>query len=223
MTGVWLVSYVVLWVLFVAVCLLLVGVLRQIGVLHRQVGHRPTEVKPPSEPDEPALIPPLENDGPPVGSYLPRLTATTVNDFGSISLPADRGRGSTLLMFMSPLCDTCQQAVGPLNALARDQERAVQPIAIVKGDSQGCEAFLSVFPLQMPTVCDVDRRITMNFEVHRSPFALLYDAAGVLVRKGVITGYNDLKALLGDASVPVEAQTNVFPQPAAPTTAQVMA
>jgi hypothetical protein len=39
----------------------------------------------------------------------------------------------------------------------------------------------------------------MGFGVHGSPYGLLYDAAGVLVRKGIVTDHEELLALVGGA------------------------
>jgi methylamine dehydrogenase accessory protein MauD len=208
LAGLWLASYLVLWALVVAMGLLLVGVLRQIGLLQLQR----EQLR--GKPD--AGIPTLENDGPRIGTRIPDLVAETVNGFGTVSLADLPERGDVMLMFMSPMCETCQHVVEPLNALARDAARGVQPIVIMRGDEQACKAFVSVFPLHIPTVCDSDRTITMGFDVHRTPFGLLYEAHGTLIRKGLVEGQEDLLALLGDTSAPVTAQAHVFPQLVSP-------
>lgn len=108
-----------------------------------------------------------------------------------------------------------------MNALAEDRSRGARPIVILRADEQGCQAFLSVFPLRMPAVCDSDGKITMGLDVHRNPFGLLYDRDGTLVRKGIVGGEEDLLALLGDASAPEAALAHVFPPAAAAATARV--
>ena len=115
-------------------------------------------------------------------------------------------------MFMSPMCEACQYIVEPLNALEADAARTVRPAVIMRADEQACQAFLSVFPLHMPVVCDRDRTITMGLDVHRTPFGLLYDEHDTLIRKGLVEGYEDLLALLGDRSAPERAQAHVFPR-----------
>ena len=42
MTGFWLVSYLVLWVIVLVLCVFLVGVLRQLGLLSRHLEQRPS-------------------------------------------------------------------------------------------------------------------------------------------------------------------------------------
>jgi methylamine dehydrogenase accessory protein MauD len=203
MTGLWLASYLALWGLVVVVCLLLIGILRQLGLLQRQLELRSTEGD--------SSIPALEHDGPTIGSPIVELEADTINGFGTLTPATLHERGSTLLMFMSPMCETCQHVVEPLNALEADAARAVRVAVIMRADEQACRAFLSVFHLHVPVVCDSDRAITMGLDIHRAPFGLLYDEHGILIRKGVVEGYEDLSALLGDASVPGTGQSHVFP------------
>jgi hypothetical protein len=157
-------------------------------------------------------MPELENDGPAIGSALVDFEANTINGFGTLTPAMLRGHGNTLLMFMSPMCETCQHIVEPLNALAADAARAVRPVVIMRADEQACRAFLSVFPLHLPTVCDSNRTITMGFGVHRSSFGLLYDEHGTLIRKGLVQMHGHLLALLGDELAPITAQAYVFPR-----------
>jgi hypothetical protein len=206
MTALWLASYLVLWGLVVVLCLFLIGILRQLGLLYRQL-----ELRPP-QPQGESSIPALEHDGPSIGSPIVDLQADTINGFGILTQAMLREHGTTLLVFMSPMCETCQHIGEPLNALAADAARTVRPVVIMRADEQACRAFLSVFPLHMPVVCDRDRTITMGLDIHRTPFGLLYDEHSTLIRKGLLEGYEDLLALLGDGSVPGTAQANVFPR-----------
>jgi methylamine dehydrogenase accessory protein MauD len=206
MTGLWLVSYLVLWVLVVVLCFFLVGILRQLGLLHRQLEYRPLQ----SEGED--SIPLLEQDGPTIGSPLTNLEVDTINGYGRLTTAMLRDRGLMLLVFMSPMCETCQHIVEPLNTLAADAARTIPMAVIMRADEHGCRAFLSVFPLHMPVVCDRESAITMGFDIHRTPFGLLYDEQGILIRKGVLEGHEDVLALLGDRSVSLTAQAHVFPR-----------
>src|SRR5438128_4161369 len=151
MTGLWLASYLVLWGLVVVVCLFLIGILRQLGLVLGQLELR--------SPQGDSSIPALENDGPAIGSPIVGLKVDTINGFGTLTPATLRERGSTLLVFMSPMCETCQHIVEPLNDLVADTARAIHPVVIMRADEYGCRGFLSVFPLHMPVVCDSDRTI----------------------------------------------------------------
>lgn len=207
MTGFWLASYVVLWVLVVALCLLMVGLLQQVGLLQRRLGQPASETQVSSE----TTIIPLEKDGPNIGSGLPELIVEAVNGFGTVALPTSYNERGTLLLFLAPTCKSCQHVVDPLNTLLDEGAYDGNTIAILRADEQGCQAFLNVFPLHLPVVCDSEHAISMSFDVHRTPFGLLYDRHGNLVRKGIVEGQEDILALLGDTSVSLTAQANIFP------------
>jgi methylamine dehydrogenase accessory protein MauD len=206
MSGLWLVSYLVLWVIVLGMAGLLYGALRQIGMLHLQLQRSSGAASEALGAAEAESIPPLEEDGPALGAAIPAWVAQQAG-------PTDEDQGrQTLLMFMSPLCETCQHVVEPLNALAQSASAGPRPIAIFRADRPAYEAFLKVFPMRLPTLRDHDRTLTMELGVHRAPFGLLYDESGILIRKGLVEGEEDLAALLGDESAPEEAQMHVYPR-----------
>lgn len=180
-----------------------VGALRQIGMLRLRLEGAPAAIG--------ADLPPLPKDGPEVGSAVPELVLETVNGHGSVSLAGAPGR-PLLLLFLSPMCETCQHVVGPLNELA-DAGSAIRPVVVMRADEYGCRSFDSVFPLRAPVICDSNRDITPRFGIHRNPFGILYDGDGALIREGTILGDDHLRALLGDASAPESVKEHIFPWP----------
>lgn len=200
MNGVWIASYAALWLVVAVLTIVVIGMLRQIGILQQSntvpkagTGNKPS----------------IEDDGPAVGSRMLEFHGESINGFGLVSSSDTIRRGATLLVFMSPLCEGCQHAAEALSAPRAEGDPSL--VVIMRADMRSSLAFLSVFPLHAPMVCDEDRAITLNFGVHRSPFALLYDERGVLVRKGTATAQEDLRALLGDTSAPEVARAHVFP------------
>ncbi len=197
MTGLWLLSYLALWGLVLLLTLVLVGVLRQLGALYLQLAA--TAQAPAGQSQHAEAVPPLEQDGPPIGAPLPDWARSVTEEAPHADGEQDRsGRRSTLLMFMSPMCETCQHVVDPLNEVAGDPMYDVRPIAVIRADRPAYEAFLNVFPLRLPALRDSDRALTMELGVHRAPFGLLYDQGGRLVRKGLIESRDDLLALLDE-------------------------
>jgi hypothetical protein len=217
MSGFWLVSYIVLWVVVFLLGALVVGILQQMGLQRREQGawgiavSQDTPRVDATEGKELGAIPPLEDDGLVIGSELPQLTLDTINGHDSVELRPGPSDGPTLLVCLSPMCETCQHVVEPLNALASDDDFTGRIVAVLRTDAPGCNAFLNVFPLHAPVVCDADRTITMGFNAHRIPFGLLYDANGTLVRKGVLSDEDHLLALLGDSSVPTSTWEDIYP------------
>ncbi len=204
MTGLWLASYLVLWGLVIILCLLILGCLQQIGLLQRRI--EGVSLNPE------VLLPTIEDDGPPIGSSFPELAAETISKSGTVSLTAGDQHKGTLLVFISPLCETCQHLVDPLNAFVEKHESSERVVVILHADEQGCQAFLGIFPLRVPTICDSTHAITRQFDVHASPCGLLYDANGFLIRKGRPMRPEDLRALLGDQTVGQAARSRIFPQ-----------
>ena len=198
MTSLWLVSYIALWLLVGVLCLITVGLLQQLGLLQGQLRIESTE----SGTEKTLLHPAPEDDGPDIGSVLPQLTASSINGFGQLTFPFSPQKGYSLLIFLSPLCEICQHIVETLNMVAENNANAGRVIAIMRTDEQACSAFISLFPLHLPVICDTERTITMGFHVHHAPFLLLYDAQDLLVRKGGIKDQKDLLTLLGDVFQP---------------------
>lgn len=186
------VSYIVLWVIVIALCFLVVGLLQQVGILQQRLHSSST---PEGNHDLPEL-PSLENDGPVIGAYLPELTLETIDHASSLSLTSPLANQKTLLFFLSPTCESCQHLVAPINALIERGIYDGRAIAILKADEYAARGYLSLFPLHIPTICDQDSTIIRSFGVHRTPFALLYDEQGLLIKKGIVQEKAELLTFL---------------------------
>ena len=216
MSGMWLTTYVVLWILVLVQGFLLVGALQQVGLLRRRIGLQAGATEDAVDSDD-LPPPPLEEDGPAIGTGMPDVQLETINHFGTLSRAALlSGVDSLLIVFMSPLCEGCQHAVAPLNKLVAERAtngHRIRVVAILRADEQACRSFLSVFPLEMAIVSDGDRSHTRGFGVHRNPFGLLYDAQGTLMRKGLVVGAEDLRALCASDDEPdaIPVSDRIYP------------
>lgn len=109
MTGIWLISYIALWILFLIVAIVLISVLHHIGVLYRQVEGRQS--------------PPTKLS---VGDTLPEVTFRTLSG-DKISISQFMGNGFAFLI-ISPGCSGCLKA---LQSLANgDKQYEPSPIII---------------------------------------------------------------------------------------------
>ncbi len=206
MTGLWLVSYLILWGLVVILLFLVIGTLGQLGLLRRP--QEPSRLEP--------MKPPIksEDDGPPIGSPLPAFVAETFNGFGTVVPGTSREKKGTVLLFLSATCDSCQRLADPLNKYVELREHREEVIVLLEGDQRICEGFQSLFPLHVPAICASDRRFKDQFKVRTIPFGLFYDAQGILVRKGIMSSGLYLRALLGETSLVSDlAPDYVFPLP----------
>src|SRR5687768_10307941 len=93
-------SYVVLWMLVIALCFVVVALARQIGTLHLRLGPRG------------ALE--LDDEGPALGS-----TATPIDTEDMRGEPVSIGKAGQLLLFVSPGCHVCEQVLPSVGAVAQ--------------------------------------------------------------------------------------------------------
>jgi thiol-disulfide isomerase/thioredoxin len=127
--GLWITSYVLLWIAVLVLSVMVVALLRQVGVLHTRL--RPLGVHFAGEgPERLAPAPPV-----PGVDY--------------------RARQMTLLAFSSPTCEVCRELLPSLRAMER-QYRDLALVEVVLGpDSQPVFAAFDV--RSTPYVVTVDR------------------------------------------------------------------
>src|SRR5438874_7127443 len=105
MTGAWLATYVALWGVVAVLCLLTVGLMRQLGLIHRELGARRAESPPQT------AIPAPEDDGPALGSPILELHDVPVIKFGAADDTVAGETDGELIVFMSPMCEICHRIV----------------------------------------------------------------------------------------------------------------
>lgn len=105
--GVWVASYVLLWLAVLGLSLAVVALLRQVGVLHARL--RPLGAH-------------MAGEGPAAGAPAPPSDRL---DYAAASL--------TLLAFTSPRCDVCRTLVPSLSYLERDYADAVRVVVLDHG------------------------------------------------------------------------------------------
>jgi hypothetical protein len=99
--GWWAASYVLLWLLVIALCVVVVALARQIGTLHLRLGPRG------------ALE--MDDEGPALGEVPPAALATDLEG-NDVNLAAPGRR--RIVLFVSPGCGTCAQVLPGLDAVA---------------------------------------------------------------------------------------------------------
>src|ERR671919_441117 len=99
--GWWAVSYVLLWLLVVMLCVIVVALARQIGTLHLRLGPRG------------ALE--IDSEGPPLGEPLPFVDARGADGASLVLGGPGRRR---LVLFSSPTCIVCREVAPAVPAAA---------------------------------------------------------------------------------------------------------
>ena len=126
--GVWIASYVLLWVAVLVLALAVVVLLRQIGVLHARV--RPMGVH-------------FAGEGLPEGAPAPAMDRF---DFTAARL--------TLLAFTSPTCEVCAALLPSLRSLRRGYHDVA--LEVIESDAQTASVFRAYNVSATPYVIAVD-------------------------------------------------------------------
>lgn len=178
MSGVWLASYICLWILVGFLLLATFALARQVGLLLRRLpatGARMTEA------------------GPDVGDQIPALNVEDLD--GRLLSLRSNDRRRTLLAFVSPTCDVCREITPALRALSRTEQRNVQVIVI---SLAGGEAINRRFRedhhlTSLPFVVAPELREKLRVNSH--PYAILADPQGIVRAKGLVNNREHLDSL----------------------------
>ena len=178
MTNLLIVSNVLLWVAFLGVTVVMLGLMRQVGLLHER-----------SSPMG-AMI---TDHGPDIGDKAPELDLT---DFGGravkIGGPAADGR-QTLLMFTAPTCPVCDKLFPIIKSIARAEKISV--VMISDGAPEEHRRFLDSHDLGEIRYV-VSAEAGMAFQVGKIPYGVLLDPQGVIRAKGLTNTREHLESLL---------------------------
>lgn len=164
-SGILIASNVLLWGAFLALAALMLGVIRQIGLLHER-----------SAPLGAMMI----DHGPEVGERSPIFN---VNTFDGEPVLVGRsitpGRPS-LMMFTGPSCPICQKLLPIIRSVAAIEETDV--ILISDGTQAEHRQFLNDHPLDGELYV-VSAEIGMRYQVSKVPYGVLLDQDGRSWRK----------------------------------------
>jgi methylamine dehydrogenase accessory protein MauD len=178
MSGWWLASYVVLWVLVALLTLIVVALARQVGTLHLRLGPRG------------ALE--VDDEGPPLGEAPERVQAVDLDGReASVGGPGE----SQLLLFVSPGCPICREVLPSLPAAARAGRLA--PYVIVDaGLEEGARSYQhqDVGAPVLPAP-----ELARDYGVPGTPYAVVLDVMGVVRAKGTVNNLEQLEGLVDTA------------------------
>jgi len=180
MSGVWLASYVVLWVVVLLLAFLLAGALRQLGLLQLRLG------------DDPGAL--ITDIGLERGAEAPDFTALASETGDLVSL-SDLPAVPRMLVFASPGCLSCRELIPGLNEV-RKTRGEFDFIVVCRGDVESCQAFGRMNGLEAPMVVDTTGQIEKDYLVTLTPFAYLIDHEGRVVIRGIANDWRQLESLL---------------------------
>jgi methylamine dehydrogenase accessory protein MauD len=177
MQGWWVASYVMLWLLVIALCVIVVALARQVGTLHLRLGPRG------------ALE--MDDEGPPLGEAPVPLDAS--DETGREVRIGGPGAGQ-LLLFVSPNCMVCDQVLPALRAVA--SATRLDPYVLTDESADGLQILVMKNP-GAPIVSSPDA--TRLYAVPGTPYAVVLDELGVVRAKGTVNNLEQVEGLVDTA------------------------
>jgi methylamine dehydrogenase accessory protein MauD len=180
MSGVWLASYVVLWLVVLMLAFLLAGALRQLGLLQLRLG------------DDPGAL--ITDTGLERGTLAPDFTAVQ-SETGELVTLSELTPKARMIVFASPGCLSCRELIPGLNEV-RKTRRDFDFLVICRGDIESCQGFGRMNRLEAPMVVDTTGQIEKDYLVTLTPFAYLLDHERNVVIRGIANDWRQLESLL---------------------------
>lgn len=180
MTGFWLASYIALWVVIGLLAFVVMGLLRQFGLLQMRMGI------------EPGVL--ITGEGLERGVEAPEFEALDVVSTRVFRSSELRGRRA-VLVFLTPTCGECREVAKQLSDVA-NQWREIQFLGVCYGSEQACEELAAQSSLRVPLLRDLENSISSAYGVRSTPFAYLIDEEGRILMRGVVNTWPQLQALI---------------------------
>ncbi|KRW93069.1 methylamine dehydrogenase accessory protein MauD [Paracoccus sp. PXZ] len=178
MTSFLIASNILLWLAFLGVTVVMLGLMRQVGLLHER-----------SSPMG-AMI---TDHGPDIGDAAPEFELPDF--FGRpvrIGGAEPQGR-QTLLMFTAPSCPVCDKLFPIIKSIGRAE--GINVVMISDGAPEEHRRFLDSHELgEMRYV--VSAEAGMAFQVGKIPYGVLLDGQGIIRAKGLTNTREHLESLL---------------------------
>ncbi len=181
MTGPWLASYVALWLLFILMAIVLLGLVRQIGLMQLRLG-----------PESEAMT---TIEGLEYGTRGPEFVGQDLADGRQVSLGLLKGR-PIILVFFTSTCSACLALVPDLGEFQKLHARRVHTVLVSQSTRTSLVEMARSFKLKIPMVADEGGAISKAYLVRATPYAYRLDAEGVVRRRGIVNSYDDLEGLL---------------------------
>jgi len=166
MEGIWLVSYIILWILVIGLGLLVFLLYRQLGVMYLGSAEG------------------VSRDGLTKGTPAPDFNL--MDQYGNAQrLSSYRGR-PVLLVFGSPSCTPCRTLLPQLEEWAADH-RDMGVISLNAAPRDETLKYVSDMGATVPVVAHTpDDKIADRYKVRVTPFSFMVDENGVVRAKGLV-------------------------------------
>ena len=174
-----IVSTVTLWLIVIALCLVVVALARQIGVLHERIA-----------PAGALMV----SGGPKVGEAANPMTIGDIEGTDrTIGGPRASGK-SLLVFFLSPSCPVCKTLLPVLKSAQRSETEWLDIFLASDGELSEQRQFIADSALGDFTYL-LSSDLGLAYQVGKLPFAVLIDEAGIIRSKGLVNSREHLESL----------------------------
>jgi methylamine dehydrogenase accessory protein MauD len=179
MTEALIVSNTLLWIVVLALCAIVLALVRQIGVLHERIA--------------PAGALMLKR-GLKIGEPAPTLALADLDGRAVAVGTTNASARSMLLVFVSPTCPVCKTLLPVLKSSRLSEAGWLEIVLASDGAEEEQRRFIAAHGLKdFPYL--VSTTLGMAFQVDRLPFAALVDEGGILRARGIINSREHLESL----------------------------
>jgi methylamine dehydrogenase accessory protein MauD len=105
----------------------------------------------------------------------------------------EAGGNATLVFFLSTTCPICKKLLPLLNDIVRKEGPRLRMVFVSDGDLAEHQAFYARQRLSHPYVLSQD--IGMAYQIGKLPYAILFDAQGVIRAKGLVNSREQIESL----------------------------
>lgn len=167
------------WAGLIGLGFVVLGLARQIGVLHHRLG--------------PAGALMLSKAAK-VGERSPEIQLRSINGGEVVIGERSREGKSQLLMFVAPDCPVCSSLMPAIRSIGKSEADHTRLIFASDGDAKVHKQYVSKNRLEdFPYV--LSSELGMRFSIGRLPYAVLIDANGIVASQGLVNSREHIESL----------------------------
>jgi methylamine dehydrogenase accessory protein MauD len=168
------------WVFLIALGLVVLALVRQVGVLHARFGPPPGAL--------------MISKGIKIGERSPEFKLRTLDAREIFIGSADPAGRSTLVMFVAPECPVCAKLMPALKSIGAQEAAWLRLVFASDGELEPQRNFWREKGLaEYPYV--LSHELGMTYQIGRLPYGVLIDAKGVMVAQGLCNSREHVESL----------------------------
>jgi methylamine dehydrogenase accessory protein MauD len=168
------------WIAIILLGLLLLGLARQVGVLHRRIGPAG------------AL---MTSAAAKVGDLVQPFSVQTIEGGRKTVGGLNPSGKSTLIAFVAPDCPVCSRLMPVYKSLVAAEGKSIELVFASDSAVEGHEAYRKRHGIEgLPYILSTE--LGMRFQIGKLPYAVLLDEAGVIASQGLVNSREHLESLL---------------------------